>query len=295
MIRSILTHPGGAHKDEFLACSVLLANHPVPIERQEPTEKDLLDKGTAVVDVGHLHQPDLHNFDHHQFDRDAVPSCSLSLVLDYLGLYEDAQTFCPWLEVAEWFDCRGPNDTAEWLGIDREVVGKLNSPLDITLLQSFARSELHKPGEPVWEVMRMIGQQLLDYLTGLRGRIDAVKQIEEVWELGTEQNPCKVIYAPRMNPMIEEVSGAMAWRVKELGLEEEVLATVYPDGRGEGYGLKRFNDRPEVDFSRIEQEPEVRFAHTRGFIAKVEPVSVDRLKELVLASLILSKEADEKG
>ena len=138
----------------------------------------------------------------------------------------------------------------------------------------------------------MIGGELLDYLTGLRGRIDAVRQVEEIWELGTQQNLCKVIYVPRADPMIEEVSGAMAWRVKELGLEDDVFAMVYPDGRGEGYGLKRFNDRPEVDFSRIEQEPEVRFAHARGFIAKVEPASVDRLKELLLSSIILSNGSD---
>jgi len=35
------THPGSAHKDELLACSVLLALHPVPIGRREPTPADL--------------------------------------------------------------------------------------------------------------------------------------------------------------------------------------------------------------------------------------------------------------
>jgi len=292
MIEKIITHPGGAHKDDFLACAILLAEHDVPVFRQDPSEEDLLNPEIAVIDIGLRHQPNLHNFDHHQFPRDAKPTCSLSLVLDHYGIYADALSFCPWLEVAEWFDCRGPKDTSEWLGVDREIVGKLNSPLDITILQSFAKSAQHLPGEPIWELMKMIGGELLDYLTGLRGRIDAVKQVEEIWELGTQQNLCKVIYVPRADPMIEEVSGAMAWRVKELGLEDDVFAMVYPDGRGEGYGLKRFNDRPEVDFSRIEQEPEVRFAHARGFIAKVEPASVDRLKELLLSSIILANGSD---
>jgi len=35
---TILTHPGSAHKDEFLACCVLLASSPGPIVRREPTE-----------------------------------------------------------------------------------------------------------------------------------------------------------------------------------------------------------------------------------------------------------------
>ncbi len=36
----ILTHPGGSHKDEFLACCLLLAENPVPIVRREPTAED---------------------------------------------------------------------------------------------------------------------------------------------------------------------------------------------------------------------------------------------------------------
>ena len=286
MIKKIITHPGGAHKDEFLACCVLLANDSVSILRQEATDQELRDPQVVVVDVGHRHEPQLNNFDHHQFPRDAEPTCSLSLVLSKLGIYEDARSFCPWLEVAEWFDCRGPNDTADWLGLDREVVGKLNSPIDITILQRFAKQTEHNPGEPIWEVMQMIGKELVEYITGLRGRIDEVSKIEEVWDLKHGDEEFKVIFAPRTDPSIEEVSGALGWRVKELGLEDEVYVMVYPDGRGQGYGMKRFNDREEVDFSRIEKESDVRFAHARGFIAKVEAVGFDRLKELIMKSIV---------
>ena len=286
MIKKIITHPGGAHKDEFLACCVLLANDSVSILRQEATDQELRDPQVVVVDVGHRHEPQLNNFDHHQFPRDAEPTCSLSLVLSKLGIYEDARSFCPWLEVAEWFDCRGPNDTADWLGLDREVVGKLNSPIDITILQGFAKQTEHNPGEPIWEVMQMIGKELVEYITGLRGRIDEVSKIEEVWEIKHGGEEFKVIFARRTDPSIEEVSGALGWRVKELGLEEEVYVMVYPDGRGQGYGMKRFNDREEIDFSRIEKESDVRFAHARGFIAKVEAVGIDRLKELIMKSIV---------
>ena len=137
---TILTHPGGAHKDEFLACCVLLAECPAPIVRREPSPADLADPSVAVIDVGHSHDPALNNFDHHQLPRDHVPTCSLSIVLQHLGLYEDARQFCEWLEPAEWFDCRGPMDTARWLGVERNVIGKLNSPIDGTLLRRFASS-----------------------------------------------------------------------------------------------------------------------------------------------------------
>ena len=281
MIDQIITHPGGAHKDEFLACAILLAEHDVPVLRQDPTEEDLLNPATAVIDIGHRHEPDLYNFDHHQFARDAKPTCSLSLVLDHYGIYEDALSFCPWLEVAEWFDCRGPKDTSEWLGIDRETVGKLNSPLDITILQAFAKSAQHLPGEPIWELMKMIGGELLQYIRNLRTRIEEVARVAEVWELHHSEDSFKVMFVPRNQNQIEEVSGAMGWHIKELGLEEDVVAMVYPDSRGEGYGMKRFNDCSEMDFSKIANHTSVRFAHARGFIAKVEPVEVGELKQLL--------------
>jgi len=281
MIDKIITHPGGAHKDEFLACAILLAEHDVPVLRQDPAEEDLLNPATAVIDIGHRHQPDLYNFDHHQFARDAKPTCSLSLVLDHYGIYGDALNFCPWLEVGEWFDCRGPKDTSEWLGIDRETVGKLNSPLDITILQSFAKSAQHLPGEPIWELMKMIGEELLQYIRNLRTRIEEVARVAEVWELHHSEDSFKVMFVPRNQNQIEEVSGAMGWHIKELGMEEEVVAMVYPDSRGEGYGMKRFNDCSEIDFSKIENDKKVRFAHARGFIAKVVLVEVDELKQLL--------------
>lgn len=62
-------------------------------------------------------------------------------MLQELGLYEDARRFCEWLEPTEWFDCRGPFATAQWLGVDREVLNKLNSPVDVTLLQRFALAQ----------------------------------------------------------------------------------------------------------------------------------------------------------
>jgi hypothetical protein len=281
MIDQIITHPGGAHKDEFLACAILLAEHDVPVLRQDPNEEDLLNPATAVIDIGHRHEPDLYNFDHHQFARDAKPTCSLSLVLDHYEIYEDALSFCPWLEVAEWFDCRGPKDTSEWLGVDREIVGKLNSPIDLTILQAFAKSAQHLPGEPIWELMKMIGEELLQYIRNLRTRIEEVARVAEVWEINDGKDSFKVMFVPRNQNQIEEVSGAMGWHIKELGLEEDVVAMVYPDSRGEGYGMKRFNDCSEIDFSKIANDKKVRFAHARGFIAKVELVEVDELKQLL--------------
>jgi len=206
IVKTILTHPGGAHKDEFLACCVLLASHPVAIVRREPTESDLSNPSICVVDVGQEHAPERGNFDHHQFPKDHPPTCSLSLVLQHLNLYEDARQFCEWLEPAEWFDCRGAKDTAAKLGVEREVINQLNSPIDVTLLRRFAQCKTLEHGNPVWEVMRMIGTDLLDYLKSLRARLDFIEQHSELWDMEISGHTFKILYMPRTEPLPEEPS-----------------------------------------------------------------------------------------
>lgn len=277
MIESIITHPGGAHKDDFLACAVLLSKAPVKVERRDPTHAELESASVAVVDIGHQHEPELSNFDHHQFPRDQVPTCALSLILKYLGIYDDSREFCSWLEVAEWFDCRGPVDTAKWLEMDRDTLSRLNSPLDITLLRRFANQGEHKPGEPIWEIMRMIGEDLVNYVTSLRTRLDFVAQNAELWDL----ERFKVLFMPRTDPLPEETSSGLGYHIEKLGLEDEVLALVYPDSRGTGYGMRRYKDDTRMEFTLIDGESDVHFTHARGFIAKTSSTDQARLKALL--------------
>ena len=276
-LKLILTHPGGAHKDELLACSLLAAVHRVPIVRREPTEADLADTGIAVVDVGGEHAPERNNFDHHQFPADHPPVCALSLVLQHLGVYEDARQFCDWLEPAEWFDTRGPNTTAKWLGVERETLNKLSSPIDVTILRRFAKAKRLEPGEPLWEILSYIGQDLLDYLRELRSRLDFVAQNAEIWSIGDHE----ILFLPRTEPIPDEPSSGIARYLESIGKSSSIAALVYPDRRGTGYGLSRHNDDPRYDFTRIEKEPDVHFAHARGFVAKTSAAEIDRIKELL--------------
>ncbi|MFM2178999.1 MAG: hypothetical protein RL015_3097 [Verrucomicrobiota bacterium] len=273
----ILTHPGGAHKDELLACCLLAAVHSVPIVRREPLTEDLADPSIAVVDVGGDHNPELHNFDHHQFPADHPPVCALSLVMQHLGIYADAREFCEWLEPAEWFDTRGPNVTAQWLGVDRVTMSKLASPIDGTVLRRFAKARRLEPGEPLWEMLSYIGQDLLEYLRDLRSRLDYVAKNAEFWSLEDHE----VLFLPRIEPIPEEPSAGI-WRYLEsVGKATTVAALIYPDRRGKGYGLSRHNDDPRYDFTRIEKESDVHFAHARGFIAKTSACEIQRVRALL--------------
>jgi hypothetical protein len=281
-IERIVTHPGGAHKDELLACSLLAAVHGVEILRREPTDADLADPATAVVDVGEKHEPELNNFDHHQFPADHPPICALSLVLQHLGIYDDARTFCDWLEPAEWFDTRGPNATAKWLGLDRDTLAKLNSPVDVTLLRRFAKSTRLVPGDVIYEMMRMTGQDLIDYVRSLRQRLDFVAGHAQLWTVAGQE----ILFLPRTEPIPDEPSAGIGRYLESIGKEQDVAALVYPDRRGGGYGMSRYNDHPAFDFTRIQAEPDVHFAHARGFVAKTSAADPLRLRQLLEAARV---------
>lgn len=278
-IHTILTHPGGAHKDDFLACCLMISLHGAPVLRQEPSDDKLNDPQVCVLDIGHLHQPEKNNFDHHQFPRDHVPTCALTLVLQHLGIYEDARMFCEWLEPAEWFDTRGPKKTAEWLGINRDVVSKMNSPIDISMLRRFAGQTKWIPGEHIYELMRMIGDDLLAYLSEVRERLDYVGQHVQRWEIDSGNSRFSALYLPRTEQTIDQASSGLARYILVNKLDQEIAAIVYPDSRGAGFGMARFNDHPNLDFTRIEQAEDVHFAHNSGFLAKTSATVEERLQQ----------------
>lgn len=285
-IQLIVTHAGGAHKDEFLACSLLAHLHGAPIERRDPTEEDLANPSVCVVDIGGMHDPELKNFDHHQFPRDAPPLCALSLVLQDMGLYDDALAFCAWLRPAEWLDTLGPNETAKLMEIPRATLGSLNSPLDMTLLNRFAsHKELH-PDSPVYQVMCMVGEDIVNYLRTLRERLDYLKEHVQYWTIATDGEPIQALFLEQSEAISADPSFGIHAFIENEGKENEIQAMVYPDRRSDGYGLSRYNDSQRLDFSQIESHEEVRFAHKRGFVAKVSTKDPMQLKELLKLAVV---------
>ena len=280
-LQKIVTHPGGAHKDDLLACCVLIAQHGCPVVRRDPEPQELDDTSIALVDIGGSHDPARMNFDHHHFPREHPPTCSLSLALDSIGLYRDALRFCEWLEPAEWFDARGPKKTAEWLGVPRRAISQLNSPIDISLLRRFAAQPEHKPGETLYEFMRFVGQDLLDYLRDVRASIEWVGERVQRWSVQTESDVIETLFLPRTDELPEEPSGSIARYILDAELGDAIGAMVYPDRRGPGYGITRYEDDPRLDFARVESEPDVHFAHASGFVCKTTATDPERLQQLI--------------
>ncbi|MEO0445519.1 MAG: hypothetical protein AAF191_05515 [Verrucomicrobiota bacterium] len=258
-----------------------MAQFGAKVERRNPSEADRSDPAVALVDVGEEHDEGRSLFDHHQFPRDHPPICALSLVLQAQGLYEDAKLFCEWLEAAEWLDSRGPEESARWMGIERDVLGVLSSPIDISLLRWFARESVLEPGHPLWEVMKVIGDDLVSYVRSLRDRMAQLEHRVVFWTLDWRDHPNQVIFLPRESEPESEPAMGLERFVLQKGLQDDVIGMVYPDRRGSGYGLSRYRDRPVFDFTRLKQEGDVHFAHARGFVAKTSAREVPRLRELL--------------
>ena len=280
-IKLIVTHGGGAHKDDFLACCLLAHLHGVPIQRRDPSDEDLANPSICVVDVGDVHDPELNNYDHHQFPRDAPPLCALSLVLQSMELYEDALSFCAWLRPAEWLDTLGPNEAARLMGIPRTALGALNSPLDTTLLNRFANHKELGPKSPIYQVMQMVGEDIVDYLRTLRERLNYLKENAQYWIVERDGQPIQALFLEQNETIMDDPSFGIYAFIETEGKEHEIQAIVYPDRRGNGYSLSRYNDCQRLDFSQIEGQDEVRFAHKRGFVAKVNTTDPTQLKELL--------------
>jgi hypothetical protein len=288
-IQLIVTHPGGAHKDDFLACCLLAHLHGVPIQRREPTKDDLDDSTICVVDVGGSHDAELNNFDHHQFPRDAPPQCALSLVLLSLGVYEDALSFCAWLRPAEWLDTLGPNEASKLMGIPRTALSELNSPIDVTLLNRFARETELASDNILYQVMCMVGEDILNYLHSLRSRLDFLQQHCQWWNIESNdatEPPILALFLEQSDVIASDPSFGLYAFIAQEQQQENVHALIYQDRRGDGYGLTTYEDCPRLNFSLIESENDVRFAHKRGFVAKVEATEPARLKELVALAAV---------
>mgnify|MGYP002620103348 CR=1 FL=1 len=91
----IVTHWGPFHADDVLSVAVLrtLAPEAKVVRTRDPAllREAAADPATALVDVGHVSDPALNNFDHHQADfsearPDGVPYASIGLVWRTWGL-----------------------------------------------------------------------------------------------------------------------------------------------------------------------------------------------------------------
>jgi len=253
----IVTHPGTAHKDDFLSVSVLLATFGhAEIFRREATAEDLNDPDTYVVDVGQQLAPGRHNFDHHQ---DSSLPCAFHLVMQHLGHHDAAMLMFAWYPHMSMMDVSGPYRTAEHLGVDSSILFASSSPIDGYILSTFASLESLNDLNPLYDLMKAIGENLIALID---------QKLERLERLKVE---AKVVEVKHLKAVTSDINNspklAMELYLRFLD-DDKIVMSIIPSNRGEGWELLRLGNHTIVDFRAIEKDPEIRFVHGSGFLAK---------------------------
>lgn len=265
MQKKIVTHPGSAHKDDFMATAILLATlEGAEVQRREATNRDLADPDTFLVDVGMIHTPELHNFDHHQ---DQSLPCAFHLVMQHLGYHEAAKIVFGWYEHMSMMDVRGPYRTAEQLGVDTDVLFAASSPIDGYILSCFSRFSILTADDPFYQLMKDFGRDLLDMIDLKKKRLELLKDETEVVPVGP--------YKALVSRIADNPKLSMELYLRFLN-DPDIVISITPSVRGGGWELLRLKDNLMIDFRTIASSELIRFVHVNGFVAKTQdliPVS----------------------
>ena len=255
--RMVVTHPGGAHRDDFIAAALLAAIFPeAALWRSNPDHSDQEDPQTWVVDIGKEHSPLSGNFDHHQLTREHEATCALTLILRALGLEEQARKSWRWLGFTETLDSKGPHVAAAMVGCPWAGLQQALSPVEQWLIGKFGEVRGQVEG-PLLDLMRDFGLSLIEGLHELEAREALLAQ--EVRVLSVKG--LKVLVAP------ESVRGNSTLGLSEFQKEHhpDAAISIVPSDRDKGLALYRIEDHPQVDFRLIKDHPQILFAHANGF------------------------------
>lgn len=253
----IITHPGSAHKDDFMSVSILLATlGSAEIFRREATSEDLADPNTYVVDVGMEHDPERHNFDHHQ---ESTLPCAFHLVMNYLGYHQAATMVFGWYTQMSMMDVRGPYKTAEYLGVDTTVLFASSSPIDGYILSCFSKLTSLTEQDAFYGLMKNFGEDLIEMVGLKMARLERLKKETKIFPIG---NLKALVSQIDDNPKL-----SLELYLRALD-DESVVMSITPSTRGAGWEMVRLGDNIVVDFRSVASNPEIRFVHVNGFIAK---------------------------
>lgn len=253
----IVTHPGSAHKDDFLSACVLLATHDgAVVERREPTRADLDDAMTFVVDVGMEYDPARSNFDHHQ---DPALPCAFHLIMQHLGLHDQAEQVFVWYPHMSMMDVKGPYRAAKHLGVDTGLLFATSSPIEGYILSHFARVNALDVDDLLYRFMQDLGKDMITLIRQKMARLDLLKQ------------KARVVPVKNYKAVVSEISEKPKLSMElYLGYLDDVriVMSITPSVRGAGWEMLRLSDHAVVDFRFLDQHPAIRFVHRSGLLAK---------------------------
>jgi hypothetical protein len=288
-MKYIVAHGGAAHLDDAMACALAMAGKgspiacdpPVaswsgvlPIERRDPTDRELEDPEVLVIDVGGRYEPAKGNFDHHQFPK-GDSRCAMLLLASHVRapgsefelMAEVLPRVFPWWRTAVTIDQQGPFKAASDTGLEWSQVRPFVGPLAEVYLQMFASADItpQARGELVFNTLtRFVEDRVF-------ARLDAERNIVlrdvggvDVLDLTRVERPelCGMPVACAMADSLGKTRGVMVYVAAPRRSGETWRST--------GLTLRRVGKDMSVDFTRVKDDPAVKFAHANGFLAQLE-------------------------
>jgi len=172
---------------------------------------------------------------------------------------------------------RGPYKTAEHLGVDTSVLFASSSPIEGYILSRFSALESLPPEDMLYGLLKDIGQSLIQLIDLKQQRLKRLKAEAKVV-------PVKHLKALVCN-IAENPKLALEIFLRELN-DEKIAICITPSIRGDGWELLRLGDHSVVDFRTIGDDPEIRFVHITGFIAKTATLlPLDQVIRLVTRAI----------
>lgn len=148
-MKTLITHNGSFHADDLFACaslSIYLEKKGDRFEIIRTRDKDTIEKGTYVFDVGGIYNPDLNRFDHHQQGgagerENKIPYSSLGLIWKHFGL-----PLCD-------------NDEEVWKMIDEKIVcpiDAIDNGVDVCIskfkgINPYGAEQIFLINKPTWQ------------------------------------------------------------------------------------------------------------------------------------------------
>jgi len=249
----IVVHDGRAHADDFLAACVCRHRLALSVFRSKCDEAMLADPSVWVLDQGRRHEPELHNFDHHQLEEE---SCAFTMVLDhfYGRGYRDSW---PALRYVEIFDSHGPKKAASFAGVPEESMEVTLSPIHSGITGAFSRIEGEVP-DFFLKVMEMVGREICSRIESEGVLFESLDRGHRLFDHGST----RVLDVCSCSPpegFSHESLPTKQWS-KARGHEPEVILT--RDPRQGGFRMVSIN----TDSIRFPPHPKAYFTHASGFL-----------------------------
>lgn len=282
----IVTHFGKAHRDEFLACCVILFSeyrrgHLCFIERRIASHSDVNSPETWVVDTGTAYEPEKLNFDHHHIQTEM---CALDMVLLHvLGehVYGNYRAVSPWLKNTAIQDNGGAKVASDKLGLDLGTYMSTRSPIEKFVLDRFAETMVIHCESHLALLMRDIGRMIVTAAEHLNDELpnminDTPSPVDHhgirVWDIRS---------------LICDDSTSLAV-INQAAFTRGVDLMISTTGRsGGGTGLYRQAwAKNKVDLSLVKDHPNVKFAHKNGYYAVTNHEADDTIiLEIITAAM----------